>query len=152
MNETGSAQAHGASSFPGLLRLIGTIIFLLAGIPLLGGGVQLVRLGGSPYYLIAGLLLVITAILAWRRHAGALWLYAALLVGTVLWALAEVGLDCWALMPRLTGPAILGLWFAIPTVRRGLVHGPRLPGGAIVWPALFVPAFGLMIASYSSKR
>ena len=66
--------------------------------------------------------------------------------------LAEVGLNCWALMPRLAGPAILGLWFAIPAVRRGLVRGPRLRGGAIVLPVLFVLAFALMIGSYFGKR
>jgi quinoprotein glucose dehydrogenase/quinate dehydrogenase (quinone) len=152
MNDVGGSHAPGSNRFPGLLPLIGTILFLLAGIPLLWGGIQLVRLGGLPYYVVAGLLLVITAMLAWRRHAGALWLYAALLLGTILWALAEVGLDCWALLPRLAGPAILGLWFAVPGVRRGLVRGPRLAGSAVVLPALFLLAFGLMIGSYWSKR
>jgi glucose dehydrogenase len=152
MNQVDGAKAPDSSRFPGPLPLVGTILFLLAGLPLLWGGIRLVSLGGSPYYVIAGALLIVTAVLAWRRHACALWLYATLLLGTIIWSLAEVGLDCWALMPRLTGPAILGLWFAIPAVRRGFVRGPRLPGGALPMPALFVLAFALMIGSYWGKR
>src|SRR4051794_17396017 len=148
MNQVESVPAHGSA----VLRWVGTIIFLILGAPLIWGGIRLVGLGGSPYYIIAGLLLVVTAILILRRQRAALWLYAALLLGTILWALAEVGLDCWALTPRLTGPAILGLWFAIPAVRRGLARGPQIPGAAIALPALFVVASGLIIGSYWAKR
>jgi len=148
MNQVDSAPAEGFS----LLRWIGTAIFLVLGVPLIWGGIRLVGLGGSPYYVIAGLLLAVTAILILRRHACALWLYAVILLGTIIWALAEVGLNCWALMPRLAGPAVLGLWFAIPAVWRGLPRGPKIRGDALVLPALFVLAFGLMIGSYVGKR
>ncbi len=99
-------RRRGSGGVP--LAGIGTILFLLLGLPLLWGGIRLVGLGGSPYYVIAGIFLVVTAVLILRRHACALWLYAAILLGTILWALAEVGPDCWALTPRLVGPAILG--------------------------------------------
>ena len=50
MNQVESAPAQGF----GLLRWIGTILFLILGVPLIWGGIRLVGLGGSPYYVIAG--------------------------------------------------------------------------------------------------
>lgn len=71
------------------------------------GGAWLVALGGSPYYLAAGtVMLVAGAALAAGLPWGA-WLYAALALATVPWAFAEAGLDGWALMPRLVGPLLL---------------------------------------------
>jgi quinoprotein glucose dehydrogenase len=43
-----------------------------------GGGAYLVELGGSIYYLLAGLGLLGTAWLLFRRRPLAVWLYAAL--------------------------------------------------------------------------
>ena len=63
MNQVDGAPAQGFSA----LRWIGTIIFLILGVPLIWGGIRLVGLGGSPYYVIAGLLLAVTAILILRH-------------------------------------------------------------------------------------
>jgi quinoprotein glucose dehydrogenase len=52
-------------------------------------------------------------LLALRRAAGA-WLYAAVFLFTLLWALWEVGLDGWALAPRLAGPFLLLLLLVLP--------------------------------------
>ena len=41
---------------------------------------------------LAALLLIAIAVLQRRRRPASLWLYAALLLGTIVWALAEVGL------------------------------------------------------------
>ncbi len=73
------------------------------------GGITLVRLGGSWYYLIVGLWLGITAFLLWRRSPSALWSYCGVLLCTALWAVWESGIDPWALLPRLAAPAGLGL-------------------------------------------
>jgi membrane-bound PQQ-dependent dehydrogenase (glucose/quinate/shikimate family) len=57
-------------------------------------------------------------------------IYAGLLIGTLVWSLWEAGLDGWALAPRLIGPAVIGLLFLPPSVRRGKspwwVAGPVL--------------------------
>ena len=42
--------------------LLGALIFALLGVPLLWGGIELIGLGGSPYYLIAGIGLLLTLI------------------------------------------------------------------------------------------
>lgn len=89
------------------------IVFAVA-VLVLGGyiakeGMELVKLHGSAYYLIAGIGLITSAILlALRKPAGA-WVYAVLLAGTGGWAVWEAGLRFWPLFPRLFAPMVLGL-------------------------------------------
>src|SRR4051794_38240975 len=84
--------------------------FVAMGLALGGGGAWLAALGGSLYYLVAGIALLATAWLLARRRAEALWVYAALLLGTMIWAVSEVGLDFWSLAPRGDVPVPLGVW------------------------------------------
>ena len=133
---------------PGWLAALGALLFLLAGLPMVWGGWLLIALGGSPYYLIAGVLIVAVAVLIWRGRAAAIWLYGAVLFGTILWALDEVGVDFWQLLPRIFGPAVLGLWLAIPAVRRRLAGAAGWPGAALDTPALFVFAIILLGIGY----
>jgi membrane-bound PQQ-dependent dehydrogenase (glucose/quinate/shikimate family) len=108
-------------------------ILLLIGLVLLAGGGVLAAAGGSFYYLAAGAAVLACAGALARGRGYALVIYAGLLVGTLAWALWEVGLDGWALAPRLLGPAVLGLLFLTPPVRRlagrrggWLITGPVL--------------------------
>lgn len=102
----------------------------LLGLGLLGLGAWLLLLGGSPYYAAAGLMLLAAGILIVLGRPAGIWLYAALLVGTVLWSLYEVGLDGWALIPRLVAPAVLGIWLFSPLVAGRL----RVSRQSTVWP------------------
>lgn len=99
----------------------------LFGLFLLGGGIYLIVLGGSAYYLLAGGGLLITALLLYRRSAHALAVYAAVLFGTLIWALWEVGFDWWQLGPRGGLPVLLGLWLLMPFVRLRLNRAPVSP-------------------------
>jgi quinoprotein glucose dehydrogenase len=101
------------------LRLLASIL-LLIGLALAIPGVELLRLGGSAYYVVAGILSFASGILLWQRSKAGAWLYALLLAGTIGWALWEVGLDGWALLPRIAGPIALGLWLIAPWSRRAL--------------------------------
>jgi quinoprotein glucose dehydrogenase len=106
----------------------------LIGLSLLILGAWLIGLGGTWYYAIAGLGLIISgALLIAGRRLG-LWIYALVFVGTVLWALAEVGLDGWKLMPRIVAPAVLGIWLGMPWVAGKLQ--PSAPGRRLVWSGL----------------
>jgi quinoprotein glucose dehydrogenase len=122
------------SSLPGR-PYFSALVFFLVGLVLAAGGVWLVSLGGSPYYLIAGAGLVATGVLLYRRSIAALWLYGVVLIGTVVWAIAEVGFDGWSLEPRLVAPLVLGLWLLLPWVRKSLItRDPAAPA------ARFAPA------------
>ncbi|MCB2076648.1 MAG: membrane-bound PQQ-dependent dehydrogenase, glucose/quinate/shikimate family [Novosphingobium sp.] len=98
--------------------LVGRIVFglVLAGIglALAWGGVRLIGLGGSFYYLPAGLAALASGALVltgrWRLGAA---VYLVLFLVTLVWALIEAGLNGWALMPRVLSPFILGLPFVI---------------------------------------
>lgn len=83
------------------------IVFALIGLVLAAGGAWLAILGGSLYYLIAGIALVVAGVLLARRRLLGVWLYVAVFIGTLAWALWEVGLDGWGLVPRLVGPFVL---------------------------------------------
>ena len=77
------------------------------GLVLLVGGGWLIALGGSFYYLVAGIGLIVSGtLISQRRMEGAL-LYLLVFLATLLWAWWEVGTNGWELVARLVGPAIL---------------------------------------------
>jgi len=93
---------------------------LLIGLVLAVGGVRLATLGGSLYYVVAGVLLIASAILLWRGAQNGAYLYWLLTAGTVVWALLESGFDGWALAPRVLPFLVLGLLLLRPNTRRAL--------------------------------
>jgi len=91
----------------GLIRSTWAWLVALMGLGLSAGGVYLLWLGGSPYYLAAGLVLIGAAGLMGRHRASGAWWVAALAVLSMPWALWESGFDFWALFPRLMAPLAL---------------------------------------------
>ena len=125
-----------------LLRAFSALLILM-GLGLVVGGARLLSLGGSPYYLIAGLFLLYGGVMLWRGLRKGALAVAWMAVLTVPWALWEAGLDFWALFPRLMAPlalAALALLLAPPRAdgRRG---GARM--GGLVFGLLFVAGFAL---------
>jgi quinoprotein glucose dehydrogenase len=94
------------------------VILAAVGLTLLAGGAILITVGGSFYYLAAGIAVIASAAALVKRSGGAVVIYAGFLTATLLWSLWEVGLDGWALAPRLLGPAVVGLLFLTPPIRR----------------------------------
>ncbi len=85
---------------------LGAVLFVTGAILLLGG-IRLMTLGGSWYYAIAGALLVWAGLLIMQRRILGAWIYGAAFLLTLIWALWEVGLQGWPLVPRLVGPIVL---------------------------------------------
>lgn len=92
------------------------ILFLLVGLALAAGGGWLAALGSS-WYAAAAAFLVTGGLLVARR-AAALWVYALLVTGTLVWAVA--GFDWWRLAPRGDVIVLLGVWLPMPWVTRRL--------------------------------
>ena len=100
-------------------RIFPVILFLIA-IPLMLGGLQLIFLGGSFYYLLAGLALVASGYRLWHADPSGSLLYGGLLIATVARALMESGTNLWALAPRILPFSAIGLWLLTPWFRRSL--------------------------------
>ncbi|MBP0438543.1 hypothetical protein [Tianweitania sediminis] len=102
------------------------LVLVLFGLPIFGGGAYLILLGGSWYYVFAGLGLLVTALLLLRGSLAAVSVYLLTYIGTVIWAFWEVGLDWWAQVPRLVAPTIILLLvlLSMPVLSR-LSRSPR---------------------------
>ncbi len=103
-----------------MLSVITGWLLVVLGASLGAGGMWLAFLGGSWAYIGLAIGLVVTGALLARRRRTALGVYAALLVATLIWALWEVGLDRWALVPRGAFFAVAGLWLLTPWINRSL--------------------------------
>ncbi len=90
-----------------ILAILAGALFALIGLVLAVGGTWLLILGGSFYYLPAGLALIASGVLIARGQALGVLVYAVLYGVTILWALWEVGLAGWPLLPRLFAPTVL---------------------------------------------
>ncbi|HEY5754688.1 MAG TPA: hypothetical protein VIU34_02640, partial [Steroidobacter sp.] len=84
-------------------------LLVLVGVTLATGGAMLAVASGSLYYLVAGVIQIVAGVLIWRADRRGAWLYGALLVGTLAWAIWEVGDDTWGLVARLAMPCVLGI-------------------------------------------
>ncbi|SKA20875.1 glucose dehydrogenase [Consotaella salsifontis] len=116
-----SVDLHGRPRGAGYVSVvILALILLVFGLPILGGGLYLIVLGGSWYYAPAGLGLVLTAVFLIRRSMTAVWIYLVTYAGTVIWAFWEVGTDWWAQVPRLVAPSVVLILvlLTIPLLRR----------------------------------
>jgi quinate dehydrogenase (quinone) len=103
---------------------LGVLVF---GVPFTLGGAYLVTLGGSWYFLLAGIGLIVSSVLLFKQRLMGAWLFAALMVLTVIWALIDAGLNFWPLVSRLFALGVLSLLVALvyPSLRK--TNG--LPGG-----------------------
>src|SRR5215217_6395022 len=139
-----SARTRGPAAWA--VRIFGGLVALL-GVPLVIGGVWLITLGGSFYYLLAGLGLIASGVMLARLKSLGAWIYFAVFGLTAIWALWEVGLNGWALVPRLVAPAVLlvGVILSLPVLIPG--RGKRFAavgGGAF---ALLTVGFALLVGN-----
>jgi quinoprotein glucose dehydrogenase len=121
------AYTLASRTFSALLALLGALLLL--------GGLRLIYVGGSWWYACSGLVLLISAVLQWRRSGWGARLFGILLACTVVWSIWEVGLNLWALAPRLGTLMFLGLCFLLPLRRAHVRSG--------AWVVGAVAAFGI---------
>jgi glucose dehydrogenase len=105
--------------------LLGCLLIAM-GVILLGGGVWLIVLGGSWYYVLAGAGLVTSGTYLLKARSQAVFLCLAIYAATWIWAIGEVGFDPWPLVPRVVAPSVL-LLLALLCLPR-LLRRPALAG------------------------
>lgn len=81
-----------------------SLILAISGIFFTYEGAELALAGGSLYYFIFGLLLLLAAFLHFKADVRASVVLAATFLLTICWALWEVGLNYWGLFPRVLTP------------------------------------------------
>jgi len=116
MAETSSRSGKGL----GIASVLLGLVLLATGLFFAIGGGKLVALGGSRYFLIAGIVTVLSAIQFFRRKSSAVVLFLLVFVGTLIWSLFDAGLEFWPLVSRLMVPAgLMLLAFLIwPSLRK----------------------------------
>lgn len=103
-----------------MFAIITGYFLAIFGTLLLAGGVWLAVLGGTLAYVGLGAGWLISGVLLILRRRAALAVYALLLILTLIWALCEVGLDRWALLPRYALFSLFGLWLLMPWIDAAL--------------------------------
>lgn len=140
-----SLRAQGRAGGLSSLFLGGTIA--LIGLVLTTGGFYLAVLGGSVYYVLTGIALLASGGLLIRGNILGGWVYSAIFVVTVIWALAEAGTNNWALVPRVIAPLVLlvATLLVMPTLS-AQPHRWKLGLGASAVAVVLTAATGLIFA------
>lgn len=105
------------------LTITGFII-LLYGLLIISFAIMLATSGGSPFYIIMGLGLIVSGYLFIRKQVAGLWVYTVLLIITFIWTIYEVSFDKWQWIPRGITFVVIGIWLCLPFVFRQL-KGPQ---------------------------
>ena len=134
-----------------LIMILGGLLGLI-GVVLAGGGAWLAALGGSIYYVLAGLGLIASGALIVRGRPLGAYLYLGIFALTLIWALWEVGLNVWALIPRVAGPAVLVILvlLALPLLEPSRWRWRT--SGAAVAGVLALLLVGILVAPGGLKR
>ncbi|MVA79755.1 membrane-bound PQQ-dependent dehydrogenase, glucose/quinate/shikimate family [Agrobacterium vitis] len=137
-----------------MILIVTAVVFAVIGLALGSGGGYLLSLGGSPFYLIAGLAFILVALLLVMRKAAALWIYGLFILGCLGWAIWEVGFDWWQLGTRGGLVIVLGFVLLLPAIRRRLGPLHRREGGiaASAWPVALPVLVALVVAGYSMTQ
>jgi membrane-bound PQQ-dependent dehydrogenase (glucose/quinate/shikimate family) len=99
------------------LRVTAALIGIL-GLPMAWYGAQLAIAGGTPYYLSAGVLMAASAVALWRARSIGFFVFAAVLLLTLGWAVYEAGNSFWLVGSRIWLIGLLSIWLCTPVVRR----------------------------------
>ncbi|SNY57476.1 membrane-bound PQQ-dependent dehydrogenase, glucose/quinate/shikimate family [Pantoea sp. GL120224-02] len=128
-----------------MVNKLTSIVLAILALALLYMGGKLLMLGGSAFYALMAVGLLITAILLFRNQRSALALYALLMWITLAWIIWEVGFDKWQWIPRGDLFGVIGLWLAMPWVVKPLYQGERrfhtFLGGTVI--VMIVVVIGL---------
>ena len=95
------------------MPIVSFVLLLVTGLGMALPGLYLAMLGGSLYYVVAGILMLVSAWLVLKRRDTGVIVYLLVFAATVVWSLFEVGLDGWALMPRLVYFAVGAFWLLL---------------------------------------
>ncbi|MEJ8630990.1 hypothetical protein P0F65_16315 [Sphingomonas sp. I4] len=112
-----------------MAKILGWTLALLGGFFTVAGG-YLALIGGSPYYVVTGLAMILSGAWIGRGDPRGRWLYVVIWLATIVWALWEVGPDPLQLVPRVVAPTVLLILVILPWLIAGM-HMPRVRTRAV---------------------
>lgn len=89
----------------GLMLIIGLAVGIL--------GAKLALVGGTLYFALMGVVMVIAAVLIFRNRRGGILLYAVAFIASVIWAISDAGWNYWPLFSRLFALGVLAFLAAL---------------------------------------
>jgi quinate dehydrogenase (quinone) len=98
---------------PRILQWLLAGLMMLIGLAVGGLGFKLATVGGSSYFLIMGVAMVIAAILIFLNRTSGIVLYGIAFIASLFWAVSDAGWDFWPLFSRLFTFAVLAFLCAI---------------------------------------
>jgi quinoprotein glucose dehydrogenase len=131
--------------------IILSIVIATIGVTLTIGGGWLLSLGGSPYYLIAGVLMLASALSLFRGRMLGAWIYIGTFVLSAIWGFAEARGNAWAMIPWLVAPLVLlvAVLLVMPTLTPARNRW-KYAGAGIAVAILFVVASFAMLGNNAS--
>lgn len=129
-----------------LFATVLALVLALIGIVLAVGGAWLALLGGSLYYLIAGVALLASAWFLFKGRLIGGWIYVGLFILTAIWGFAEARGNAWAMVPWLIAPLIIliAVLLVMPTLTRADARWRFAGGGVAVAILLVVVSFAML--------
>ncbi|NBF15181.1 membrane-bound PQQ-dependent dehydrogenase, glucose/quinate/shikimate family [Pseudomonas sp. Fl4BN2] len=141
-----SQPSASVSRWPVWVAALGVLVF---GLLFVAGGGYLATLGGSLYFLLAGLGMIAASVLMFKQRLSGAWLFAAVMVASIVWALLDAGLVFWPLVSRLFALAVLSLVVALayPSLRKanGLSGNGGYALGAVLAVAIAGGFWGMFL-------
>ncbi|MGB3500291.1 MAG: membrane-bound PQQ-dependent dehydrogenase, glucose/quinate/shikimate family [Mesorhizobium sp.] len=126
-----------------LLSRLFVVVLGLIGLAVAAAGGWLLSLGGSPYYVLAGIAYLVAAVLMWRRSSFGGVLVLLVAIATVPWALWEAGYAFWDLFARIMAPLALAAFALVFTPSLAQPANRSIWNlGALVLAVLFVVGLG----------
>ena len=125
-----------------------SVLLALIGIVLTIGGAWLALLGGSIYYVIAGIVMLVSAWFLFRGRLLGGWIYIGLFILSAVWGFAESRGNAWAMIPWLVAPLVLliAVLLVMPTLTPDRNRW-KLAGGGIALGIIFVVASFAVLGS-----
>jgi quinate dehydrogenase (quinone) len=132
------------------LVLLGAVV-MAAGLFFLAGGGYLLWLGGSWYFLTAGIVLIVAGLQIFGGRASGAALFGLVFLATGIWAIWEVGFQFWPLVSRLFAMAVGSLVIAasVPLLTRDAIQRRTGYGAAIV---LAIGIVATTVSAFSPKN